>query len=149
MPRKTEVPTGFGYRPFTLADARAFAISDRVARGSRFRRVFRGVYIRSDVLDTPRLRFDAARRISEGDIWATCHTAAALYDVPVPEQPDTHIALPPGFTRPRGRGLVSHRHNTQPDTVSVRGRRLATPEDTFVQLAAYLNLVDLVRSGAA
>lgn len=141
------VPDGFGYRPFTLADARAIGLSGPVVRGSRFRRVFRGVYIRAEVLDTPALRFDAARRLAKCEIWATCHTAAALYDVPVPDHPDTHVGLPPGFTRPRGSGLAAHRHTTQPETRVVRGRRVATPEDTFVALAEYLDLVELVIVG--
>lgn len=141
------MPDGFGYRPFTLADARAVGLSASVLRGSRFRRIFRGVYIRADVVDTPVLRFDAVRRLASAEVWATCHTAAAFYGVPVPGHPQTHFGLPPGSTRPRGSGLAPHRHMVQPRTRTVRGRRVATPEDTFVQLAAYLDLVDLVIVG--
>jgi hypothetical protein len=148
MPPRVRVPDDFGYRPFTLADARAIGIAPRVVRGSRFRRIFRGVYIRSDVLDTPLLRLDAARHLAATNVWAMCHTAAAVYDVPVPDSPGTHVGLPPGCTRPRGvAGLVAHRHSTRPATRVVRGREVATPEDTFLQLAAYLDLVDLVIVG--
>ena len=148
MPPRVRVPDGFGYRPFTLSDAAAIGLSPRVVRGSRFRRVFRGVFVRRDVIDTPLLRFDGARRLTSTDVWATCHTAAAVYDVPVPPTTDTHVGLPPGFTRPRGLpGLIAHRHRTQPETRVVGGRRVATPEDTFIQLAAYLDLVDLVILG--
>jgi hypothetical protein len=130
-----------------LADARAVGLSERVVRGSRFRRIFRGVYIRADVLDMSQLRFDAAVRLATGDIWATCHTAAAFYAVPVPEDDDTHVGLPPGFTRPRCEGLAPHRHDTQPAIRIVGGRRVATPDDMFLQMAEYLDLVDLVILG--
>lgn len=147
MPARALVPDGFGYRPFTLADAKAAGVSEGVLRGSRFRRVFRGVYVRAETLDSPCLRLDAARLVGGIDAWATCHTAAALYDLPVPDHPHTHIGLAPGWPRPRCAGLSAHQYRAQPRTATARGRRVATPEDTSLQLAAYLDLVDLVVVG--
>ena len=49
------VPTSFDTsRPFTRADALAAGISATMLRGSRFRRLFRGVYISADVPVNPR-----------------------------------------------------------------------------------------------
>ena len=107
MPPRVSVPSDFGYRPFALADARAIGIPARVVRGSRFRRIFRGIYIRVDVLDTPVLRFDATRRLASSDVWATCHTAAC-YDVPVPATTQTHIGLPPDLSYPAQRTAIEY-----------------------------------------
>lgn len=149
MPRHVPVPSDFGYRPFTLADAKRLGLGCAFVRGSRFRRVFRGVYIRAEVPDTPLLRLDAVRRIARHDVWATCHTAAELIGAPVPEQRLTHIGLPPGAEGPARAGISAHRFAVQPTTQVLSGRRLATDTDVFLQLACYLGLVDLVIVGDA
>jgi hypothetical protein len=148
MSPRVDVPDHFGYRPFTLADAKAVGVSERVVRGSRFRRVFRGVYVRAEVVDSTRLRFDAVRRLSDRT-WAMCHTAGELHGAPVPAHPAIHVGLPPGTDCLRSSEIAAHRPVVMPATVVVDGRRAATPEDTFRQLAAYLDLVDLVIVGDA
>jgi hypothetical protein len=149
MPRRVPVPDDFGHRPFTLADAKRIGLGSAFVRGSLFRRVFRGVYIRAEVPDTPTLRFDAACHLTHHPIWATCHTAAEIIGVPVPAHPLTHAGLPPGADGPDRVGIAAHRHDGQPVTQTVKGRRVAADTDVFLQLAGYLDLVDLVIVGDA
>ncbi len=149
MPRRVPIPDDFGYRPFTLADAKRIGEGTAFVRGSRFRRIFRGVYIRAEVPDSAKLRFDAARRLTSHEIWATCHTAAQVIGVPVPPHPKTHIGLPPAAEGPARAGMQPHRYDVQPATQRIAGRRVATDTDVFLQLAAYLELVDLVIAGNA
>ena len=149
MPRRVPIPDDFGCRPFTLADAKRLGLGAAFVRGSRFRRVFRGVFIRAEVPDTAALRFDAAQHIASRRIWATCHTAADLLGVPVPAHPETHIGIQPGAHGPYRVGISTHRHDLRPTTQNVDGRATATDTDVFLQLADYLCLVDLVIVGDA
>jgi len=149
MPRRVPIPDDFGYRPFTPADAKQLGLGCTFVRGSQFRRVFRGVFIRAEVVDSAGLRFDAARKLTRHPIWATCHTAAEILGAPVPAESRTHIGLPPGADGPDRAGMSAHRYEVRPVVQTVAGRRVATTEDVFLQLAAYLDLVDLVVVGDA
>jgi hypothetical protein len=149
MPRRVLVPDDFGYRPFTLADAKRLDLGCAFVRGSRFRRVFRGVFIRAEVVDSAGMRFDAACRLTRHAIWATCHTAAEILGAPVPAESLTHIGLPPGADGPDRDGMSVHRYEVRPVVRTVAGRRVATSEHVFLQLAAHLDLVDLVIVGDA
>jgi hypothetical protein len=117
-------------------------------RGKRFRRIFNGVYVEDRIPDSELLRFDAARLIAP-DCWAMCHTAAAIYGLPVPLEPLTHIGLPPGKTWPRDPRLRRHRHHDSPVIVRIDGRPVSQPTDVFLRLAEHLSVLDLVVVGDA
>ena len=80
-------PTSFdSRRPFTRAAGRAAGITDAMLRGPRFRSLFRNVHIRSDVVVRPTLYIEAALLLHPVTAFASHHSAATLYGLPVPDQ---------------------------------------------------------------
>jgi hypothetical protein len=146
MPILHEVPAELRGRPFTRAEAIERGLTRAMLRGKRLRRIFTGVYVEDGIPDSGLLRFDAVRLIAP-DCWAMCHTAAAIYGLPVPPEPLTHIGLPPGKTWPRDPRLRRHRHEDAPVVVRVDGRPVSCPTDVFLRLAGHLSLLDLVVVG--
>ena len=80
-------------RPFTRADAIAAGVDPRLLRGSRFRRLFRGVYVDASSPDTPQLRIRAALRLFKPNAFASHASAARLHGVPIPALPDEHVSV--------------------------------------------------------
>lgn len=136
-------------RPFTRADAVAAGIDPKILRTSRFRRIFRGVYVSSTAPERPIVRTQAALAIHPPNAYASHTSAARVYELPVPVDPDEHISVEhAGERRPR-RGIVSH---VAPPGARVRTRggvRVSPPLQMFVELASMLALVDLVVVGDA
>ena len=71
-------------RPFTRADALAAGISPAMLRGSRFRRIFRGVYVDARVPAHPLLAVEAALVLHPPGAFASHSSAAHAYGVPLP-----------------------------------------------------------------
>ena len=69
-------------RPFTRADAIAAGISPKQLRGSKFRRIFYGVYIDARVRDHPLVRSQAALITHPPDAFASHFSAGRIYGVP-------------------------------------------------------------------
>ncbi|MER7073587.1 hypothetical protein [Terrabacter sp. NPDC000476] len=134
------------YRPFTVADARAAGISRWQLEGPRFQRLFTGIYVRSDVAVTTPVLAAAALLASPPGTAVCHHTAAALWGAAVPHSPDVHVAVPDG-RRLVVSGLRAHRPTVVPATGRRRGLPVTSPERTFLDLAAELDLVDLVVLG--
>lgn len=136
-------------RPFTRADAIAAGIDPKILRTSRFRRIFRGVYVSSAAPDLPLVRTQAALAIHPAGAYASHTSAARLYGLPAPADPDEHVSVArAGDRRPRP-GVVSH---VAPPGARVRvrdGMRASPPLQLFVELASMLSLVDLVVVGDA
>ena len=76
----------------------------------------------------------------------TDHTAAALWGGVVPDSPNIWV----GVARSRRmlmEGVTVRRYTTPPPQTRRRGLPVTTPERTFLDLAAHLNLVELVVLG--
>jgi hypothetical protein len=145
----TAIPPELERRPFLLTEARELGLDRGVLRGGRFRRVFRQVYVRSDVPDTVFLRADAARLLLPPAVFSH-HTAAALRRLPVPRSTDVHVVLPRSKPGPEVAGIRVHRMECGPDEVeNVDGRCLTVPSRTWVDLSAHLGFTDLVILGDA
>ena len=136
-------------RPFTRADALAAGISPAVLRGSRFRRIFRGVYVDARVPAHPLLRVEAALVLHPAGAFASHSSAAHAYDVPLPVLPDVHVSVLTAADRRPRPGLRSHLASPDPSVTVERGLRVSAPAQMFVELAALLHLVDLVVVGDA
>lgn len=134
-------------RPFTRADAVAYGLDMRLLRGSRFRSIFRGVMIAREVVDTRDLRIAAGLKLVADGSYASHYSAAHLYDVPVPAQPNVHLSVPSPFHRSRVTGLKTHRAWDQPDLRTVDGNPTSSPVQMFLELSGVLDLVDLVVIG--
>jgi very-short-patch-repair endonuclease len=136
-----------GKRPFTRTDAIEAGISPKLLRGSRFRRIFRDVYIASEVPDGLRLRISAALALHPPGAWASHLSAAAVCGVAVPDTSVVHISVTDAKSRRWRPGLKPHvaPPHTKPRTW--RGVPVSGPIRMFVELASILDLVDLVVAG--
>jgi REase_MTES_1575 len=99
---------------------------------------------------TPQLRARAALRLASVDSYASHHTAAELWGLPVPHDDHTHITVPEQGERLRRQGVKSHVGQGDARRTLRAGIPLSTPEQTFIGLAASgVTLVDLVVLGDA
>ena len=131
-------------RPFTRAEALTDGITAGVLRGPRFRRLFTGVYVAADAVVDARVLALAALRLAPERTLAARHTAAVLMGGVVPHSAEVHLLLRQGRMRVPG---VRARRGVVQRWARLRGVPMTTAEDTFVQLARDLDLVDLVVLG--
>lgn len=136
-------------RPFTRADAIAAGISPKTLRGSRFRRIFRGVYVAADVEVNPFVRAQAALALHPDGAFASHTSAAHVYRIPVPDLADVHVSVTEAADRRARSGIVPHVAARDTHVVEHRSVRVANLFTMFVQLASLLDLVDLVVAGDA
>lgn len=133
-------------QPFTRAEALAAGLTAAQLRSSRFRRLFRGVYVEASAPSTPRQRVLGALRLFDDTAWASHASAARLYDLPIPTLPDEHVSVPQAKHRRHHPGVRTHVGN--PVHLVVRdGVRVSRELQTFVELAELVGLVDLVVVG--
>lgn len=135
--------------PFTRADAAAAGISRSMLRGSRFRRIFRDVYVHEQAQLNPFVRVQAALRIHPPDAVASHVSAARVYRLPVPGIPEEHITVRRPADRRKRPGLVNHVISEPVDVRTVHGMRVSAPAQMFVDLASLLGLIDMVVVGDA
>jgi hypothetical protein len=134
-------------RPFTRADAIAAGVDPRLLRGSRFRRLFRGVYVDASSPDTPQLRIRAALRLFKPNAFASHASAARLHGVPIPALPDEHVSVVSADDRRANPGVRCHVAHPTARVTSRDGVRVSAHAQMFVELATLLSLVDLVVVG--
>lgn len=138
--------------PFSRAEARAAGISEKRLRTPAYQRIFHDTYLCSTVLPTIGVRVAAAlKRVGAATAYASHHTAAELWGIPVPVDGVVHVTAAKDEGRNRCRGVVTHKPLTRSARVAVRnGVRLSAPEQVFCELAAAgVDLVDLVVAGDA
>ena len=136
-------------RPFTRADAVRAGVPPSVLRTSRFRRIFRGVFISAEVPDSPFVRAEAALVLHPPTAFASHTTAARLHDLPVPVDPQVHITVAADRDRRSRPEICNHVTTKTPRVATLRGLRVSHPFRMFVELASMLSLVDLVVVGDA
>jgi very-short-patch-repair endonuclease len=136
-------------QPFTRAQAIAAGITPTMLRGPRFRQLFRGVYLDTRV-GVPReeVRIRAALMVHPAGSFASHHSAAELYGLPVPHSPAVHVSVFHKSDRRTRTGIATHLACPQQLT-SVRGIPCSSPLQLFIDLAGVLGLVDLVVLGDA
>ncbi|MEO5982631.1 MAG: DUF559 domain-containing protein [Pedococcus sp.] len=131
-------------QPFTRSQARRLGITPGELRGPGYRRLFSRVHVRAGVVVDTRLRAVAALVIAPTGALVARHTAAVLMGGVVPHTPDLHLALPQGRLRVPG---IDGRRGAYARHARMGALLLTTAEDTFVDLAGELPLVDLVVLG--
>jgi very-short-patch-repair endonuclease len=136
-------------RPFTRADAIRAGLDPKILRGSRFRRLFRGVYVLRSVPVSPILRTEAALALHPSDAFASHLSAARVLGLPVPDGHAEHVSVFDQRDRRTRPGIVPHVAPASARVVSYKGLRVSAPLHTFVDLAGVLSLVDLVVVGDA
>lgn len=142
-PPHPTVPTG----PFTRSQALEAGITARQLRGRGFRHLFFDVYIAADVIVTPRIRAIAALIRFDGFGHISHSTAATLWKAWVPHDPDVHVSVFTRAHRRSGRGIKPHLAHATAQVVRHLGLRMSSPPQTFLDMARYLDLVDMVVLG--
>ncbi len=144
------VPTPIAGRPFRLAEATDLGVSPNELRGPAYRQLFRDVYVAADLHDSIELRCDGLTLVLPKSIAFSHHTAASLFGLPVPDEDCIHVTATDPRHVPRKRlGLIPHESIGESEIRLWNGRRTATPERTWLDLAHPLDRDDLVILGDA
>lgn len=124
-------------------------MSPGILRSARFRRVVGSVYAQADVLLTPRVRAAAGLLLTPGGV-ISHHTALELWCGMGPASGELHLSVQrdPHRVVPRVRGLRVHEVRNL-EGVPVLGVPVTPPERTFLDLASYCDLTELVTAGDA
>lgn len=146
MPRSDRTPFDDKVS-FTSAEARDAGISAKQLMGDRYQRLFHGLHLSAEVVVTSAVRAKAVLKISPPGSQVSHFTAAELWGAIVPSQPLTHVSCPQPGWRSARRGIGSHRLNRHAMSSQFCGIRISSPEQTFIDLARALSLVDLVVLG--
>jgi hypothetical protein len=132
----------------TVARAREAGISRGVLRGPRYQRVLGPVYAEARAAVTPQLLAEAALLLTPGAA-VSHHTALSLWTDDV-RAGDTNVHVTvrrdPHQVLPRVAGLRVHEVQHL-DLVLRAGLPLTSPERTFLDLAPYCDLTELVTAG--
>jgi very-short-patch-repair endonuclease len=135
-------------RPFTYAAAVAAGIRPAQLRSKKFRRLYHGVYISAEVKPSPIHKVQAALLIHPPSAFASGASAGRVYEAPLPAGlAEELISVFEHRDRRRREGI---RHRVVPRATPVlryRGLPVSSPDETFVELAEQLTLVDLVVVG--
>ncbi|HEU4568522.1 MAG TPA: DUF559 domain-containing protein [Marmoricola sp.] len=135
-------------RPFTRADAVAAGIDTRILRTSRFRRLFRQVYVARRSAD-PHQLIRAALVLHPPTAYASHHSAARFYGLPVPHDPKVHVTVLAAEDRRHHPGIRCHVTTREPHVIDHDDIRVSHPFLMFVELAGVIDLVNLVVVGDA
>jgi Protein of unknown function (DUF559) len=147
MPHRPKPDRAFNrFKPFTRGEALRAGISDATLATGEFQQLLWGVHVAATVKATLEVRSRAALLIAPDGAVLTHHTAAALWDGVVPDSADLWVGVARS-QRMLTEGVSVRRYTSPPPRTRRRGLPVTTPERTFVDLAAQLNLVDLVVLG--
>lgn len=132
--------------PFTRQRALRAGLSDADLTGAGYQQLFWGVYIAGSVTVTLVVRALAALMVAPTGSVVSHHSAASLWGGIPPDSGDLHLSMPMG-NRQKTRGIRSHRRSAMPVPATRRGLPVTSPEQTFIDLAASCDLVQLVTLG--
>lgn len=134
-------------RPFLRSEAIRQGVSRHRVDGPAYHRVFGAVRVPVSTDLSPLTLVRAARLVVPGAA-ASHHTAARLWGGLVPDTSEVHVTVPSSRSRRRRPGLRCHvGPGSAITTLPGQQVPLTSPEQTFVDLATELTLVDLVVLG--
>jgi hypothetical protein len=133
-------------RPFTREQALAAGVTDAQLRGRAFVRLYRNVYLARGEPAALDVRARAALLVAPSTAVVSHHTAALMWGGVVPESSAVHITISRAQSFQTG-GVRTHESDRVREVTFRRGVRITTPEQTFVDLGASLDLVQLVVLG--
>lgn len=133
-------------RPFTRRQALGAGITLSELRGRAYQRLHTGIFISATVAVTPVIRAAAALLPYDDSAFASHATAARVWGLPVPALPDEHVTVVEKTHRRRRSDIVCH-YAPNGWIRTVDGVRVSAAEQTFVELATLLPLVELVVVG--
>lgn len=136
------------HRPFTRAQLRKAGRDPRILRGPDYVSVIRPTWVHRDGVDED-TRILAALLIHPGGAFASHFSAARLWGLPVPDHRFEHVTVRRHKDRRERTELKSHVTKRVRRLDQVRGIPVTDVVTTFVELAGWLPLVDLVVLGDA
>jgi very-short-patch-repair endonuclease len=134
-------------QPFCRADARRAGIPLARLLGPEFHRIFYDRYVSSTVVLTDEVLARTAVDLSPAGSFVSHHSAAAIWGGVVPVTANTHVSVTDRAGRSLRRGISAHLASAEHATTTLGDLPISTPEQTFVDLACVLDLVDLVILG--
>lgn len=134
------LPSG---RAFTISEAAAQGVSRRVLEGRRFRRLFRGVYVRSDLPLNLVVWLHAVRLLLPEDATVSHLSALRLLGHDPGGRHDLELSTTTDL-RTRMQGVRLHRRRVDFPTETRHGLPVTRPDRTFVDCASTLGLIPLV-----
>lgn len=132
--------------PFRSASGRKHGLSRRALTGKRFRRLHRDCYVSVEHDLDFETRALAALEMVPGAYGLSHQSAVTWCGGIAPDTPDIHLAVPHRL-RCELPGIRVHRYRKAPLLWTRRGVRVTAPTQTFTDLGATTDLVDLVVAG--
>lgn len=132
--------------PFTRTQALEAGITLRDLRGPKYVRLHTGVFVSADVEVTPLVRAAAALVPFGPEAFASHATAARVWGFPIPTLPEEHVTVVVERERRKRSDIVCH-YAENGWIRTFEGVRVSAAEQTFVELATLLPLVELVVVG--
>jgi hypothetical protein len=111
-------------------------------------RLFRGVYLARGTAPTLLVRARGALLLAPSTAVISHQTAASLWGGVVPATSDVHLTISRAQSF-HASGIRAHQSDRAREVTVRHGVRMTTPEQTFVDLASRLDLVELVVLGDA
>ncbi|MEI5676189.1 MULTISPECIES: endonuclease domain-containing protein [unclassified Nocardioides] len=136
------------HRPFTRAQLRKAGRDPEVLRRQEYVQVMRSAWVHRDGVDDD-TRILAALLIHPTGAFASHFSAARLWGLPVPDHRFEHVTVRRRKDRRERPELKSHVTIRARRPASVRGIPTTDVVTTFIELAGWLSLVDLVVLGDA
>lgn len=132
--------------PFRREVGMRHGIGRRALQSNRFRQLYRGCYVAAEIDLNFETRARAALEMVPGAYGLSHHSAVRWYGGSAPDSPDIHLAIPHRL-RCELPGIRPHRYRTRPMLWTRRGVAVTASPQTFVDMAATSDLVDLVVLG--
>lgn len=138
-----DIPPALTVRPFTVVEAHAAGLSDRVLAGARFVRLLHGVYSVVTLPLSPRVWIQAASMAVSG-AFASHVTGLQWHGIDLGPARPFHFSTD-RRDRSRVAGIVVHRYEALPPVLDIT----LTPEACWLGAALQLNSTALVIAGDA
>ena len=132
-------------RPFTVRQAADAGVPVGRLRSSRYRRLFRGVYIASDRPLDLRVWLTAALLVLPADAVVSHTTAMRLYGLTLDDGWPLHVSTSTS-THSRLSGIVTHRRRAALRPIVLDGLPVTGPDRTIVDISTKVRLVPLVQA---
>ena len=147
MPAPAIIPDVLARGPFTTAMAIAAGLPVESLRGSRFRRLFRGVYVVADLVLTHTMWLHAAQLVLPPDALVSHTSAMRLYGFEPRRHRDSLEFSTNASLVTRHSQIRLHRRLGRLTPYEVEGMVVTGPDRTFVDCATRLSFVELVQLG--